>query len=85
MAAYVYNGSVIVGTGGGDDGNRGRVSAFSVVDGKKLWDWETIKRDTWPGGPVFHGGTDVWSGLAINPGYKHPLCGAWQSWTGLGA
>ena len=68
MAAYVYKGSVIIGTGGGDYGNRGRVSAFSVVDGKKLWDWETIKRDTWPGKSWLHGGTDVWSGLAINPG-----------------
>jgi alcohol dehydrogenase (cytochrome c) len=67
MAAYVYKGSVIVGTGGGDGGNRGRVSAFSVVDGKKLWDWETIKRDTWPGKSWIHGGTDVWSGMAINP------------------
>ena len=31
MAAYVYKDSVILGTGGGDNGNRGHVSAFSVV------------------------------------------------------
>jgi alcohol dehydrogenase (cytochrome c) len=67
MASYVYNGNVILGTGGGDGGNRGRVSAFSAVNGKKLWDWETIKRDTWPGKSWMHGGTDVWSGVAINP------------------
>ena len=67
MASYVYKGSVILGTGGGDNGNQGRVSAFSVVDGKKLWDWDTIKRDTWPGKSWVHGGTDVWSGVAINP------------------
>ena len=67
MAAYVFKGRVIIGTGGGDYGNRGRVSAFSVVDGKKLWDWETIERDTWPGKSWLHGGADVWSGLAINP------------------
>ncbi len=67
MAAYVYKGSVILGTGGGDNGNQGRVSAFSVVDGKKQWDWDTIKRDTWPGKSWMHGGADVWSGMAINP------------------
>ena len=67
MAAYVYKDSVILGTGGGDNGNRGRVSAFSVVDGKKQWDWDTIKRDTWPGNSWTHGGADVWAGMAINP------------------
>jgi alcohol dehydrogenase (cytochrome c) len=35
MAAYVYKDNVILGTGGGDNGNRGHVSAFGVVDGKK--------------------------------------------------
>ncbi|MBV8442577.1 MAG: PQQ-binding-like beta-propeller repeat protein, partial [Hyphomicrobiales bacterium] len=67
MASYVYKGSVIVGTGGGDNGNQGRVSAFSVADGKKQWDWETIKRDTWPGASWEHGGADVWTGMSINP------------------
>jgi len=67
MAAYVYKDNVILGTGGGDNGNRGYVSAFSVVDGKKHWDWETIKRDTWPGKSWVHGGADVWMGVAVNP------------------
>jgi alcohol dehydrogenase (cytochrome c) len=67
MASYAYKGSVILGTGGGDNGNQGRVSAFSVVDGKKQWDWDTIKPDTWPGKSWMHGGADVWSGMAINP------------------
>jgi alcohol dehydrogenase (cytochrome c) len=67
MASYVYKGSVVLGTGGGDNGNQGRVSAFSVVDGKKQWDWDTIQRDTWPGKSWMHGGADVWSGMAINP------------------
>jgi alcohol dehydrogenase (cytochrome c) len=67
MASYVYKDSVIVGTGGGDNGNRGRVTAFSTADGKKQWDWETIKRDTWPGKSWEHGGADVWTGIAINP------------------
>ena len=67
MASYLYKGSVILGTGGGDNGNQGRVSAFSVVDGKRQWDWDTIKRDTWRGKSWMHGGADVWSGMAINP------------------
>lgn len=67
MAPFVYRGSVILGTGGGDFGNQGRVSAFSLNDGKKQWDWDTIKRDTWPGKSWVHGGADVWSGVAINP------------------
>jgi alcohol dehydrogenase (cytochrome c) len=49
MAAYVYKGAVIVGHAGGDYGTEGSVTAFSTEDGKQLWDWSTIKRDTWPG------------------------------------
>jgi alcohol dehydrogenase (cytochrome c) len=67
MASYVYQDAVIVGTAGGDTGNRGLVSAFSTADGKRLWDWETIDRSTWPDTSWVHGGAAVWSGLAINP------------------
>jgi alcohol dehydrogenase (cytochrome c) len=67
MASYVYKDAVIVGTAGGDTGNRGLVSAFSTADGKRLWDWETIDRTTWPDSSWVHGGAAVWSGLAINP------------------
>ena len=42
MAAYVYKDKIILGTGGGDNGNLGLVSAFSIKDGKRLWDWQTI-------------------------------------------
>jgi alcohol dehydrogenase (cytochrome c) len=72
MAAYVYKDQVIVGTGGGDNGNIGLVSAFSVHDGKRLWDWRTIPgpgepgHDTWPGDSWKHGGGAVWNGLAID-------------------
>ncbi len=67
MAAYVYKGAVIVGHAGGDYGTEGSVTAFSVKDGKKLWDWSTIKRDTWPGTSWRHGGAAVWSGVSIDP------------------
>ncbi len=67
MASYVYRGAVIVGTAGGDNGNRGLVSAFSTSDGKRLWNWETLKRDTWKDSSWVHGAAAVWSGVAINP------------------
>jgi alcohol dehydrogenase (cytochrome c) len=72
MAAYVYRDQIIVGTGGGDNGNIGLVSSFSVVDGKRLWDWRSIPgpgepgHDSWPGDSWKHGGGSVWNGLAID-------------------
>jgi alcohol dehydrogenase (cytochrome c) len=72
MAAYVYKNQLILGTGGGDDGNRGLVSAFSTKDGRRLWDWQTIPgpgqpgHETWPGDSWRHGGGAVWSGLALD-------------------
>jgi alcohol dehydrogenase (cytochrome c) len=74
MAAYVYKNALIVGTGGGDNGTLGLVSAFSIADGKRLWDWQTIPgpgqpgHDTWPGDSWKHGGGAVWSGLAVDQG-----------------
>ena len=55
MAAYIYKDRLIVGTGGGDSGNIGLISAFSVKDGERLWDWRSIPgpgepgHETWPG------------------------------------
>jgi alcohol dehydrogenase (cytochrome c) len=73
MAAYVYKNQIIVGTGGGDMGNIGLISAFSIAEGKRLWDWKTIPgpgqpgHETWPGDSWKHGGGAVWSGLAVDP------------------
>jgi alcohol dehydrogenase (cytochrome c) len=72
MAAYVYKNQIIVGTGGGDNGNIGLVSAFSTENGKRLWDWQTIPgpgqpgHETWPGDSWKHGGGAVWSGVAVD-------------------
>ena len=67
MAAYPYDGKVIVGNGGGEDGTRGYVQAFHAADGSASWNWETLKHDTWPGTSWEHGGGAVWSGLSIDP------------------
>lgn len=75
MAAYVYNGAVILGTAGGDFGNIGHVTAFSTQDGHTLWDWQTIKPDTWPGNSWKHGAGAVWSGMAVDPETKSVLVG----------
>ena len=72
MAAYVYKNEIIVGTGGGDNGATGLISAFSVKDGTRLWDWQTIPgpgqpgHETWPGDSWKHGGGAAWSGLAVD-------------------
>ncbi len=73
MAAYVYDGKIILGTAGGDFGNIGRVRAFSARDGHQVWDWQTVAgpgqpgHETWPGNSWRHGGAAVWSGLTIEP------------------
>jgi mono/diheme cytochrome c family protein len=72
VAAYVYKDQIIVGTGGGDNGTIGLVSAFSIHDGKRLWDWQTIPgpgqpgHETWPGDSWQHGGGAVWSGMSVD-------------------
>ena len=72
MAAYVYKDQIIVGTGGGDNGTIGLVSALSIRDGKRLWDWQSIPgpgesgHETWPGDSWKHGGGAVWSGISVD-------------------
>ena len=73
MAAYVYKDQILLGTGGGDNGTIGLISAFSIHDGKRLWDWQTIPgpgqrgHETWPGDSWKHGGGAVWSGMSVDP------------------
>jgi hypothetical protein len=65
MATYVYKDQILLGTGGGDNGTIGLVSAFSIKDGKRLWDWQTIPgpgqpgHATWPGDSWKHGGVQL--------------------------
>jgi alcohol dehydrogenase (cytochrome c) len=70
IASYPYNGMVILSTAGGDFGNVGQILAFDQTDGHRVWDWQTIKPDTWPGNSWQHGSGAVWGGMAIDPDAK---------------
>jgi alcohol dehydrogenase (cytochrome c) len=73
MPAYVYKDMVLVGVAGGDFGGNGAVQAFSVADGSKLWQWDTIPgpgepgHNTWAGDSWKHGGAALWGGLSVDP------------------
>jgi mono/diheme cytochrome c family protein len=43
------------------------VQAFRATDGSNVWNWETLKHDTWPDSAWMHGSGAVWSGLSIDP------------------
>lgn len=73
MAAYVSGDEIVLGTGGGDDGNIGHVMAFSTADGRRVWDWHNIAEpgepghETWPDRSWIHGGGDTWGGITLDP------------------
>ncbi len=79
-APRVVRGNVIVGTGGGDQGVRGYVSAYNAETGKLVWRFYTVPGDpskpvenaalkmaakTW-GGDAGGGGA-VWDGISYDP------------------
>lgn len=79
-APRVVKGLVIVGTGGGDNGVRGFISAYNGDTGKLVWRFYTVPGDpakpvenpalkiaakTWGGDAG--GGGDVWDGIAYDP------------------
>ena len=74
-APLYYNGMVIVGFAGGENGTRGRVKAFDAKDGRLLWTFYTIPgpgeigHDTWPqnNDAWLHGGGTVWQTPAVDP------------------
>jgi len=74
-APLYYNGMVIVGFAGGENGTRGRVKAFDAKDGRLLWTFYTIPgpgeigHDTWPqnSDAWLHGGGTVWQTPAVDP------------------
>jgi len=74
-APLYYNGMVIVGFSGGENGTRGRVKAYDAKDGRLIWTFYTIPgpgeigHDTWPQNSEawLHGGATVWQTPAIDP------------------
>ena len=74
-APLYYEGKVIVGFAGGENGTRGRVKAFDARDGHLIWTFYTIPgpgelgHDTWPRNNEawLHGGGTVWQTPAVDP------------------
>jgi quinohemoprotein ethanol dehydrogenase len=75
MAPLYYDGMVIIGHSGGEEGIRGVVKAFDARTGKERWRWYTIPApgepgsETWPKGSDIWkiGGGAVWSTPAVDP------------------
>lgn len=74
-APLYYEGKVIVGFSGGENGTRGRVKAFDAKDGRLMWTFYTVPgpgefgHDTWPqnNDAWLHGGGTVWQTPAVDP------------------
>jgi alcohol dehydrogenase (cytochrome c) len=74
-APLYYNGMIIVGFAGGENGTRGRVKAYDANDGNLIWTFYTIPgpgeigHDTWPQDTEawLHGGATVWQTPAVDP------------------
>jgi PQQ-dependent dehydrogenase (methanol/ethanol family) len=75
MAPLYYEGLVIIGHSGGEEGIRGVIKAFDARTGKERWHWYTIPApgepgsETWPkNSDVWtYGGGAVWSTPAVDP------------------
>jgi len=72
-APLAVNGTVIVGTSGGDSGVRGFVAAFDALTGKRKWRFWTIPApgefgsSSWPGDSYLHGGGTAWMPGTYDP------------------
>ena len=74
-APLYYNGMIVVGFAGGENGTRGRVKAYDARNGSLIWTFYTIPgpgelgHDTWPqdNDAWLHGGGTVWQTPAVDP------------------
>lgn len=72
-APIYYDGRVVVGTAGGDNGARGSMQAYDTKTGKELWRFYTIPgpgekfSETWEGDSYKIGGGGIWNHVAIDP------------------
>ena len=74
-APLYYDGMVIAGFAGGENGTRGRLKAYDAKDGRLIWTFYTIPgpgeigHDTWPkdSDAWKHGGGAIWQTPAVDP------------------
>jgi alcohol dehydrogenase (cytochrome c) len=72
-APLVVNGSVIVGTSGGDSGVRGFIASYAAETGKLNWRFWTIPApgefgsSSWPGDSYLHAGATTWMPGTYDP------------------
>ncbi|PYS55424.1 MAG: quinonprotein alcohol dehydrogenase [Acidobacteria bacterium] len=74
-APLYFDGLIIVGFAGGENGTRGRVKAYDAKDGRPIWTFYTIPgpgemgHETWPQNNEAwkHGGATVWQTPAVDP------------------
>ena len=74
-APLYYEGMIVVGFAGGENGTRGRVKAYDAKDGRLIWTFYTIPgpgepgHDTWPpdNDAWKLGGATVWQTPAVDP------------------
>jgi len=67
MTPTVYNGSVIIGSAGGEWAIRGFVASYDAKTGKQLWRWWSTDPKTYEGDSWKSGGAMVWTTPAIDP------------------
>src|SRR5215813_12206858 len=74
-APLYFDGRVIVGFAGGENGTRGRVKAYDAEGGRLIWTFYTIPgpgeigHETWPqdNDAWKHGGATIWQTPAVDP------------------
>ena len=74
-APLYFDGMVIVGFAGGENGIRGRIKAYDAKDGRLIWTFYTIPapgeigHETWPNDNDAwkHGGATIWQTPAVDP------------------
>ncbi|HTZ53993.1 MAG TPA: PQQ-binding-like beta-propeller repeat protein [Candidatus Acidoferrum sp.] len=67
MAPQIYNGTVYVGSAGGEWGIRGFVAAYDANSGAKKWQWWSTDPKTYGGDSWKEGGAMSWTTPAIDP------------------
>jgi quinohemoprotein ethanol dehydrogenase len=73
-APVYYDGMVLIGISGGDQGNSDYMSALDATSGRLLWHWNVIPHqgepgyNTWGSKSAFHyAGGAIWNSVAVDP------------------